>query len=425
MNTQLKEKTGELHAARVELMELTQDEAKLRLAGPDEIHRRNEAIKSLNDEVGKLREVDAIAAENAREIKAMGEVPSRRPFSGTGTYGDDTPPAGNAFGGDGGSAMKSLGQMFVESDAYKLKSDTRLRPIEANLEVSNVKAMLDMASMKTTLTTSGYAPFVPRSPRLIETAQRRPVIADLIPQDTTTAAGFKYMEETTFTNNAARVAEGAVKPESALAFTERVATMVKIATTLPVSDEVLDDVPAIRSYIDNRLTLQIELTEETGLLSYTAGAEGFDGFLQKTGVQSQALGADPVPTAIMKAITLIRYTGFADPTGIIMHPNDWQAVITLQETTGGYLFSPGGAPIDMVGQRIWGLPVVVTPAMTENTALLGDFRMYSQILRREGIRIDIGYSGDDWVRNLQRIRAEERLTLLIFRAAAFAKVTGI
>lgn len=424
MTTELKEKAGLLATKREELLAVMQDSEKAKAEGAEGIIARNTEIKSLHDKVMEMRELDRIGEDNARELKSLNETDRKLPFSGQ----VDVPGGLEqllAKGGYGGhESIKSLGSRFVESDAFMNRAgDTRMRPIETTLNDVNMKSMFD--GMKTNLTTTGFAPFVPRSPRMVESAQRRPVIADLIPQDTTTAAGFKYMEETTFTNNAARTAEGAVKPESALAFTERTANMAKIATTLPVTDEVLADVPMIRAYIDNRLTLQIELIEETGLLNYTTGSEGFDGFLQKGGVQTQAKGADPVPTALMKAITLVRFTGFAEPTGIIMHPNDWQDVITLQETTGGYLFPPGGAPIDMVSQRIWGLPVVVTTAMTENTALLGDFRMFSQILRREGIRIDVGYSADDFVRNLQRIRAEERLTLLVYRAAAFAKVTGI
>lgn len=426
MSTVVTEKAQELNDKRVELQDFIKANAgSMTPDKADEVTRRHTEIKKLHDDWQKLRQVDEIAAQNEREIKALGEPVNNLPFSGQDSP-DGLAAAMKAMGiAPEEFAGKSVGQLFVESEAYKNRpGDTRLRPIETNLEGVNMKSVFD--NLKTTMTTSaGWAPFVPRSPRLVESAQRRPVIADLIPQDTTTAAGFKYMEETTFTNNAAATAEGATKPESALALTERTATMVKIATTLPVSDEQLNDVPAIRSYIDNRLTLQIELIEEGGLLNYTSGSEGFDGFLQKSGVQTQARGDDPVPTAIMKAITKVRYTGFAEPTGIVMHPNDWQDVITLQETTGGYIFPPGGAPIDMVAQRIWGLPVVVTTAMTENTALVGDFRMFSQILRREGIRIDIGYSNDDWVKNLQRIRAEERLTLMIFRAAAFAKVTSI
>lgn len=308
---------------------------------------------------------------------------------------------------------RPLSVQFLQASNYKQQ-----------LNKKQLTAVLTDVDLKTLMTiSSGYAPANNRSNRVVFSAQRRPVVADLIPQDPTENAIVKYMEETTFTNGVASVAEGGTIAESALAFTERTATVQKLAGVLPATEELLEDVAGMRNLLDNRLLTQLQLTEEDQLLNGNGTSPNLLGFMSKSGVQTQAKGSDSTPDAIFKAFTLVRFTGYAEPTAVIMHPNDWQSIRLATTTDGLYLW---GASSEEGIDRIWGKPVVITPAQTEGTALVGDFAMYSHISRRKGIRIDISDSHSTYfVEGKLAVRIEERLCLEIYRPAALCKVTGV
>lgn len=366
------------------------------------IRDRNDELTEMSKAHEALREVEEVQkslAERAQRLAAE----TRVPFPA-----DPSDPASRIV------KPKSLGQLVSEHDALKGWKPGAGRRTTMEIEGVDLKTLMETAA--------GFAPPNDRTNIVVLSAQRRPVVADLIPQVSTTLSVISYMEETTFTNASDTVLEGGSKPESALAFTERTSNVRKIATYLPVTDEQIADVPSIRGIIDNRLTLMVALTEEVQLLTGNGTAPDLDGFLNRSGVQSQAKGGDTVPDAVYKAMTLVRYTGFAEPSGAVFHPNDWQDIRLLKDSAGNYIW---GSPSEAGPERIWGLNVVITTAETENTALIGDFRMYSNISRRMGITVDVGWINDDFIKNRQVVRAEERLSLEIYRPAAFAKVTGI
>jgi HK97 family phage major capsid protein len=371
----------------------------------EDVRRRNDEITDLGVKRDAARQVDEVYQKNLAAMREAQQPDRKGGFPGG---------APDDMRVEEPKLVKSIGELFSESPIYQeLKGQSRSKFV---VEIEGV-------SLKTTMTTAaGYAAANDRTPKVVPFALRRPVVADLIPQVDTTLSSIKYMEETTNTNNAATVAQNAEKPESALAFTERTRPVEKIATTLPVTDEQLADVPSIRSTIDNRLGVQIQLTEEAQLLEGDGNTPNLLGFYNASGLQTQAKGADPTPDAVYKAITKVRHTGFADPTGTVWHPNDWQDVRLLRTADGIYIW---GSPAEAGPERIWGLPAIITTANTENSVLVGDFSMYSEIFRRQGVTIEAGFVGDDFRYNRRTLRAEERLALVIYRGAAFCEVTGV
>lgn len=393
----------------------TNDGDALPTLGPDGVKRVqnwNKEIGKLADEVNAATEVARIQSENVNHLKAL------------------QAPTGAVVGRDPGyaeeqKAIKSLGEMFTASDAF-LNRPSAAGATGAEYRIDLGKSYGNKAwsgGLKTVFDTgTGFTIQNVRLPAPITPAEQALTVSDLMPQGRTSGSAILYMEETTTTKAAAETAESGSKPEAALAFTEKTSNVRKIAVQLPVTDESLSDVPFIESYIDTRLRMFVQQREDSELLVGDAVGSNLRGILNVVGIQTQAKGADATPTAIYKAMTLIRAVGFLEPTGMAVNPLDWQDIKTLQDTTGQYIWGPPYAPGP---DRIWGLDVVQTTAITQNTGLVGAFRTAAEIFRREDLTMQVGWINDQFIKNQRTILVEERLALVVFRPKGFCTVTGI
>lgn len=366
----------------------------------EQVNARNDELEKLGLAYAETRKLETIQEKNAEALAAVNAIVRPR-FSGGAETGGPKPE------------QKSIGQMFVESVAFKGYRNGN-SPV-AEYSDYDLKTLFQ--------TTAGWSPETTRTGRLVPLAVERIAVVDLIPKTETNQAAVVYMEETTLTNNAAEVAEAGTMAEAALVTTERTSTVRKIGVTLPVTDEQFADEPRTRDYVNNRLVYMLNARLDQQLLTGDGIAPNLTGILNVSGINSQAKGADPTPDAIFKGMILVNRLGFTDATGIILHPNDWQDIRLLRTADGIYIW---GNPSDRGATTIFGLPVVVTTYETENTALLGDFAQFSELALRTGIALDVTNSDDtDFQKGRVRVRATFRAAFIVYRAKAFAKVTGI
>lgn len=363
-----------------------------------------DAIRALNEEIDDLgREAERLkgVARAAARAKAWSESREEGSEPNTGT---DRP-------GHAEVDTKSFGDLFVKSDAFRLKRG-HAGP-EAHIDIT----------LKTLMTTSvGWLPETTRTGKLVEFATRPIQVLDLVPQTTTGQAAVVYMEETTFTNAAAETAEGGTFPESALALTEQSSPVRKISTFLPITDEQLEDVTQASGYVDNRLRFMLRQRLDQQVLVGNGTAPNLRGFNNIVGIQTQAKGADPTPDAFYKAMTLVRVTGRALANVHVMHPNDWLDIRLLRTADGIYIW---GNPSDAGPERLWGLPVAQSDAQTQNTGLTLD-TSFTELSTRRGIDVQISNShGTFFVEGKQAVRADMRAALVVYRPAAICTVTGI
>jgi len=340
-----------------------------------------------------------------------------------------------------GLTMKDLGQQFVDSTQYKglinqyretggrLPQGFTTGPV--GLETKGTLSGLDAGGAQQLHSVPEVVPGA------VQTLFQPLSFASLLLEGQSSNNLVRYVVEGTATNAAAGVLEVGWKPDSAIGFTTTDEPIRKIATYLPVSEETLQDAPAIQSYINGRLTLFVQLTEESYLFRGAADGTQVQGLMtnRNVGTYTGATATDgDYGGQLFNAINSLRGSAYVEPEWVVMHPTDWAKLRLLKDTAGQYmgggpfLGAYGGpqGPIGASGQitgateNVWGKPVYVTAAIgNAGTALIGT-RANAQVWRRGGISIEASNSHASYFAlNLVAIRAEERVGLAVYRPKGY------
>jgi HK97 family phage major capsid protein len=372
-----------------------------------EIRRLQKEVDDLARKRDEIADIEQIAKRAQAEHARNTEPASGMMFPG-------------ATGGGFSASRKAgpgLRELIGNSKAYRdLKAGT-VRQASFEIPVLDFKTLVTLATI---------SPQVDRRD-MVPMAMEERTVADLMLQGETDRPSIEYYEETTFTNTAAEVNEGDAKAEGTIGFTLRTENVRKIAWWIPFTDEALADNAFLESEIRGRLAFGVRRREEQQLLSGNGSAPNIRGILNRTGIQTQAVvGPYTAMDAVYQAMQKVRGAsgaGFAEPTGIVMHPNDFTDIKLSKTADGIYLY---GSPAEEGPDRLWSLPIRQTTAIAENTALVGAFRPYSMVVRRTGITITLSTEHSTYfVENKVAVLAEERLAVQVTRPSAFCTVTSV
>jgi HK97 family phage major capsid protein len=174
--------------------------------------------------------------------------------------------------------------------------------------------------------------------------------------------------------------------------------------------------------VNNRLGFMVRQRLASQILVGDGIAPNLKGLLNTAGINTQAKGADATPDAVYKAMVLCMTVGFAIPDLAVFNALDWQDVKLLRTADGIYIW---GSPADANPDRIWGLSVAIEQGLTQNTAVVGAFGVFSELDIKKGLTVETGYNNDDWTKNLQTVRAEMRAAVVYYRPSAFTQITGV
>ena len=352
-----------------------------------------DAVKKLSEDYASVSEKSAEYAERIKELEQK---------------------ASEGFRGDE-KAYTTWGSDFVKSGAFQAYKDGQ-----------SGKAKLDV---KNTILGEGGDPQDPentlvqedRLPGIVPGAFRALSILDFVPMGATNSNQIQYTRENAWTNNSAETAEAALKPESDLTF-ELVDDPVRtIAHFLRVSKQVLDDAPALQSYIDRRLRHGIQRRLQDQILSGDGTSPNISG-LSDTG-RHTAFTAEDGDTQF-DSLNRAKYAVIAadyDPNFIFLNPADWGAMERIKASDDHYIAGQGNA-LSYINNgltpTIWGLPVVANNSVPEGQFFLGDANAM-QLFMRQGATVEMFEQDEDNVtHNLVTVRAELRGALAVFTPAA-------
>lgn len=315
--------------------------------------------------------------------------------------------------------LKSILETNVKFKEYKNRNSR-----SAQIEMGDV----DLFQKASTITTAGAltqttTPIIlpTQTPGIVYQPDRRVHVRELLPVGTTNAQAVAYVEESALTNGVASVAEGASKPQSDFTLISKLAPVIKIATFLRVSEEMLDDLPGLTSYITVRFSSKLKLEEDRQMLTGSGAANNLTGLITAASSYNDVLGNSGVNPfdVLIAAITQIAVNEYAADY-ILLHPRDYMRLAIAKGSDGHYVF-PGaiqGGPVS-----VFGVPIVSSTMVAYDTFLVGDFKMGAMIFDRKSASIRFyDQDADNATKNLVTIVIEERLAMPIYRPTAF--VTG-
>ena len=388
------------------IFDSVQDLSELSSDQKEEIKKRNDELAELGSKITELTDLE----EKRNSLKD--EMENSKKVSGMPVYGEpelDEP--------------KSLGQQFLDSDAYKSFVDHGIKniPFEA----------------KTTVTTSVwtrdtiYQQVVPA----IE-PNPNPVL-DLVDSINTDQTTYYFLQETA-TNNAAETAEGSAAPEDAFSYTAVTAPVRKFITTLPITAELLEDQAGARAYFDGRLANHVLQRLEKQFLIGGGVAPDVKGITQQTGINTITYTAGAYPATvggklrtILEGIKDVEVNGKLAPDAIVMSPAAYEALAGQVDGNNNFML---GASAFAGSPTIWGLPVVkssqiggaVSTTIDVVVGKWGGGLAVNHVFRR-GMELQISDSAadGDFGKDILTVKASLRYALAAYKPQAFTRINDI
>ena len=337
-----------------------------------------------------------------------------------------------------GSSQKSLADTLGENeDVQRLLRDHKGNII-INLDAKQVRQLERKTNITDTavgFATTGVLP-IERIPGIVPEARQTLTIADMLVRTPTTQAIIDFVKVNAGPAIASPQTEANDKGENGMTFTSVSEKVQTIATWIPASRQVLDDMAELLTFLQTTLPYYVNLEEERELL-------GGAGTTDLHGLVTQATAYDTTLTPVVggwnridiigRVIQQIMTAKEMEPTFVALNPVDYWSIRLTKDSYGRYILgdpmqngmimTSGG--MAMNAPNVFGLTLVPTTSMTSGTFLVGSGSpIAAEIRDRMSMQIEIATQhASFFTANLVAIRAEKRAALIVKRPASFIKGT--
>ncbi|HWE52466.1 MAG TPA: phage major capsid protein [Bryobacteraceae bacterium] len=319
--------------------------------------------------------------------------------------------------------VKSLGDTLRENQSVaKLMKEKKGQAIftlsgaEANALLSQKTAVTSAA---VGLSTTGVLT-IDRIPGIVPEARQALTIRDLLYSRPTTGQLVDFVKVNSPMSAASPQLEADYILENAVGFTSASERVKTIASWLPASAQILDDLDALSSFLQTSLVYQINRTEEVQLLSGSGAGENLTGFITaatafNTGLLSNSWNNIDI---VGRAVQQVTMASEVPPTFVILNPKNWWNMRLTKDAYGRYIL---GDPQTVTNPTLFGLDVVPTTNIAADTFLLGNGTgVCQEIVDRQEITVEISTSHSDFfTKNMVAIKAFKRLAHVIKRPGAY------
>lgn len=319
---------------------------------------------------------------------------------------------------------------FGESLEQGFKEEKNLKMLEEfkNKRINGFQMELKaVGTMSLSNITALAAANVQLLPGILPIASRKLHIRQLLPTGQMDTSDIHFLQETNEQGTVTTWADNSgTKPQIDNNLKEAIAPSQFIAAFLKITRKMLDDISAMRSFLQARLIERYLVAEDDQLLNGNGTSPNISGLI--TNAQAYSGTRTIAVEKIIDACAQVEGNDH-QATGILLSPKQYYAILMTRGTTNEYTL-PGGSAVNIVNGQIYicGIPVYKSTALftqlpAQDTFLVGDWSMGAQLFIRENPIVRFFEEDDKNVQqNLITVRVEGRVALPIYYTNAW--VTG-